>query len=149
MRSCVLNIGVAIIALSGLPSCATDSANEVSEVGLAENLAAPSEQAPSEQASEPSADVHASDVKGTEESFSNENVLNNFIEDNAITPKCSVSWDTYSDRHCYWVHNDCGFIVHVQAVKYNGATTGCFSVPPGGTLYDCLATGRVWYVQFC
>jgi hypothetical protein len=146
MRNHILNIGVAIIAFSSLPSCTTDpvsDASEVSDVGLAENVASPSE-----QVDEPSSDVHALDVKSTEKSSSNEDVRDGFIEDNTMAFTCA-SWDTYSDRHCYWVRNSCGHVIRVQAVKYSGATTACFSIPPGGIVYDCLATGRVWYVRFC
>lgn len=147
MRNRVLNIGIAILALSGLPSCTTgpaDEANEVSDVGLAENVAPPSE-----QVGEPSSDVHAWDVKSTEESSSNEDVLNGFMEGQTITPKFSYSWGTYNDGHCYWIYNPNGYVIRMQAIKNSGAGTSCFDIPPGGTLYDCLSTGRVWYVRPC
>jgi hypothetical protein len=147
MRNHVLNIGIAIIALSGLPSCTTgpaDEANEVSDVGLAENVASPSG-----QAGEPSSDVYASDVKSTEESASNEDVRNNVIEGNAIAPKLSCGLNTYDDGHCYIIVNCSGDVIHRRIVKTNGVWTSCFTIPPGGNLNDCLYSGRVWYMEAC
>jgi hypothetical protein len=147
MRNHVLNVGVAIIAFSSLPSCTTDpasEASEVSDVGLAENVASLSE-----QVGEPSSDIHALGVKSTEKSSSNEDVRGDFIEDNAMALTCSISWFTYNDGHCYQVTSACDHVIRVQVVKFSGSTTSCFSIPPGGTLNDCLASGRVAKLRFC
>ena len=60
MRNCVLNISIAIIALSSLPSCTTDPADEVNDVV--------------------DVGVPPSDVESTERSSSNEDVRNDAIE---------------------------------------------------------------------
>lgn len=131
MRNRALYIGVAIVALSSLPACTmdpADEATEASEVGLAEPV---------------------SDVKSTEGASSNEDVQQSVIADDATTNLVDCGLTTYSDRHCYIIRNCHDHPIHRRIVKYSGATTACFYIPAGGTFSDCLSSGRVWYMEGC
>lgn len=147
MRNQMLNIGVTIISFFSLPSCTTDpasEASEVSDVGLAENVASLSE-----QVGEPSSDVHALGMKSTEKSSSNENVRDDFTEDNTMASACRVTLNIFNDAHCYNIINGCDQVIHEQIVKPNGVTTACFSIRSNSILTDCLATGRVAGIRDC
>jgi hypothetical protein len=143
----VLNIGVAILTLFSLPSCTTDQADEAngtSEGGPAENL-----ESPREQADEPGLGVRAPDVESTEGSSSDEDGRNGLIEDTTTTSLLGCGLNPYNDRTCYTLYNCWNHPVRWIIVKYNGGTTGCFYLPPGGTLSGCLASGRASHIETC
>ena len=135
MRNRVLNIGVAILALSSLPSCTTDPVDEAddeSAVGLAEGL-----ESTSEQTSELSASVQASDVKSTEASSSNDDDRSSVIVDDVITPllACGFTYFSYVDGWSHYAFHNCGsYTIRRQVVKLNGNTGPCLILPPNSAL---------------
>jgi hypothetical protein len=132
-----LNLGVAIFALCGLPSCAMDQADEAngtSEAEPAENL-----DSPREQAGEPGLGVRAPDVESTEEGASSK----------ASTSLLGCGLNPSNNRTCYTLYNCWGHTVDWIIVKFNGGTTGCFRLPPGGALSGCLASGQASHIETC
>lgn len=121
MRNRALNIGVAILALGSLPSCATDQAVEgdgTSEVGSAEGS-------------------------------SNDDSRGDILEAKTTTSLLGCGLNPYNDRTCYTLYNCYDHTVDWIIVKFNGGTTGCFRIQPGGTLSGCLASGRASHIENC
>jgi hypothetical protein len=148
MRDHALNIGVAILALCSLPACATDQtveADGTSEVGPAENL-----DSPREQAVEPGLSARAPDVKSTEQGSSgNEDGRSSLVEDKTPSSLLGCGLNPSNNRTCYTLYNCWSHTVDWIIVKFNGGTTGCFRLPPGGTLSGCLASGQASHIETC
>jgi hypothetical protein len=140
MRNRALKIGVAILALASLPSCATDpvdQADDESAAGPAERLGSTSE-----QAGEPGAGDQASDEKRTEASSSNDSDRGSVIIDDVITPlpDCGFNYLSYYKGWSYYGFRNCSAIdtLRRQVVKAGGGTGPCIVLPPGTSLRDLV-----------
>lgn len=120
-----------MIALSILPSCTTepaDEASEASEVGLTEDT---------------------SDVTPTEEPADSEDVRQGAIVDDGPIPILDCGLTPYSDRQCYYIRNCDDHVIHRRIVKYGGSKAACSTIPAGSVLGGCLANGRVSHMEGC
>jgi len=141
MRNHVLNLGIVILALSSMPSCAmepADEANGVSEIGLAQNP---------EPAREPSLDVQASDAK--DQSSSSETVRNDVIEGDAAPSAAPCGLNIQPGGVCFTIHNCNHYDIWRQIIKTNGGHSICFYIYAYSTLSYCLGESKVAYMVGC
>lgn len=122
MRNRGLSIGASWIALSILPACTLEPADEASEI---------------------------SKIDLIEELAGNADVRQGAVVDDGPIPIFDCGLTPYNDRHCYHIRNCGDGVIRRRIVTYSGSTATCFAIPAGSGLSDCLASGRVSHMKDC
>lgn len=124
MRNRALKIGVTLLALASLPSCATDPADEADD------------------GSDRAAGAGASDVERAEASTRSEDGRGSVIIDDVITPlpACGFNYLSYYRGWSYYGFRNCSAVdtLRRQVVKGQGGTGPCIVLPPGASARDIV-----------